>query len=321
MFLVLSSQVKIELAVNLSLSTDQVAAFVELARRGSLRRAAEFLNITEQGVRNRLLALEGRLGVELYHKGQGLRLASPLTNQGLQLLPQAVAFLTRAQQLTEVFNSPTKPQEIHIAASQYLILYVMIDAIRKFHHTFPNIHVRLSNRTEQEIEDALVQEPDLAFGVAAPYEGLAKLEYKHLFSMGWNLITPPAHPLLRKAKLRLQDLTGVPLILFERGSTGRQHVSDAFHARGLSPMIEMETTNTEIIVRMVAAGLGVSLIPLTKSMPVTRGHRVGVRSLGTQINPIHSGILLRRGGELSTAAQSFINFLLPENSSRGDMRC
>jgi len=57
----------------LSISTDQVAAFVELARQGSLRDAAQVLHITEQGVRNRLLALEGRLRVQLYHKSRGGR--------------------------------------------------------------------------------------------------------------------------------------------------------------------------------------------------------------------------------------------------------
>ena len=54
-----------------SLSSDQIAAFVELARLGSLRAAAENLLITEQGLRNRLLALEKRLGVELYRKRRG----------------------------------------------------------------------------------------------------------------------------------------------------------------------------------------------------------------------------------------------------------
>src|SRR5262245_57275749 len=44
-----------------SLSTDQVAAFVELAREGSLRKAAQVLMISEQGLRNRLVALEERL--------------------------------------------------------------------------------------------------------------------------------------------------------------------------------------------------------------------------------------------------------------------
>src|SRR4051794_35091408 len=81
-----------------SVSTDQVAAFVELARAGSLRAAADALHLTEQGVRNRLVALEGRLGVTLYHKQRGPRTRSPLTAQGEVFLPQAVAFLDRARQ-------------------------------------------------------------------------------------------------------------------------------------------------------------------------------------------------------------------------------
>ena len=51
-----------------SLSTDQVAGLVELARCGSLRQAATGLHITEQGIRNRLIALVQRIGVELYRK-------------------------------------------------------------------------------------------------------------------------------------------------------------------------------------------------------------------------------------------------------------
>ena len=56
----------------LSLSTDQVAAFVQLARQGSLRDAARVLHITEQGVRNRLLVLEGRLGTHTLRLGNFL---------------------------------------------------------------------------------------------------------------------------------------------------------------------------------------------------------------------------------------------------------
>jgi DNA-binding transcriptional LysR family regulator len=109
----------------------------------------------------------------------------------------------------------------------------------------------------------------------------------------------------------LAELTDLPLILFERGSTGRQHVIDAFHGAGLSPRVDMETTNTEIIVRMVEAGLGVSVVPLTADGAVTRGHRVGRRSLAGLIRPIHSGILLRRGEAPSAAARAFIDFLAP----------
>lgn len=53
------------------------------------------------------------------------------------------------------------------------------------------------------------------------------------------------------------------------------------------------------------------VLPLMANGAVTRGRRVGVRSLAAQIRPIHSGILLRRGERLSPAAQAFIDFLLP----------
>src|SRR5258706_878373 len=201
-----------------SFSTDQVAAFVELARLGSLHAAAGALHITEQGLRNRLLVLEERLGVELYRKQRGPRRVGPITDQGRRFLPQATAFLEHARQLAEAAGTARVQREITVAASQYLILYVLIDAVRQFHATFPDFRVRLSNRTEQAIETALLEDPEISLGVAAPYETSADLQYLHLFSMGWSLIAPPRHPLLRKRRLTLADLADTPLILFERGS-------------------------------------------------------------------------------------------------------
>jgi DNA-binding transcriptional LysR family regulator len=299
-----------------SFSTDQVAAFVEVARQGSLRRAAEVLVITEQGLRNRLLALEERLGVELYKKRRGLRRATQLTEPGRQFLPHAAAFLERARELGELFDGSGSsrggaqgPREVHVVASQYLALYVLIDAVRKFHAAFPHVHVRLTTQTEQQIEQTLLDSPDVAMGVAAPYEPSSELEYQNLFAMDWSLITPLKHPLLKKPSVTLKDLARQPLILFERGSTGRQHVVEAFHEQGVSPEVDMETTNTEIIVRMVEAGLGVSIVPLLPSGRVTRGRKLGIRGLGRQIRPIQSGILTRRGDVLPAACRSFVEFV------------
>lgn len=299
-----------------SLSTDQIAAFVEVARQGNLRRAAESLVITEQGLRNRLLSLEERLGVELYHKRRGLRRGTQLTEHGRRFLPHAAAFLERARELGELFDGNAE-RDVHVAASQYLILYVLIDAVRRFHAAHPHIHVRLSTRTEREIEETLLGDPDVAMGVAAPYEPSGELDYLHLFSMDWSLITPRRHPLLARKQVRLRDLADQPLILFERGSTGRQHVFDAFHGQGISPRVDMETTNTEIIVRMVEAGLGVSIVPLLPSGVVTRGRKVEVRDLADEIRPIRSGILTRRGEQLPAAPKAFIQFVQSGRGSGG----
>jgi DNA-binding transcriptional LysR family regulator len=293
-----------------SLSTDHVAAFVELARNGSLRAAARGLHLTEQGLRNRLLILEHRLRVSLYHKQRGPRRSELLTEDGRRFLPHAVEFLERAARLSELFSGVPAQLEVHVAATQYLILYLLIDVVARFRLAFPNIQVCLSNRTEREIEAALLNEPELAFGVAAPYETAPGLDYRHLFSLDWGLVTQPRHALLRRPELTLHDLVDQPLICFERGSTGRQHVLDAFHGQGLSPRIVMETTNSEIVVRMVEAGLGVALVPLMPDGGVTRGHRVGVRMLPDQVRPIHSGVLLRKQALPTPSARSFLEFLL-----------
>ncbi len=292
-----------------SLSTDQVAALVEVARQGSLRRAGEVLHISEQGVRNRLIALERRLGVELYHKRRGIRRSAPLTPQGKRFLPHAMAFLERARELGELFHAGDAAREVCVAASQYLILYGLVRIIRQFHLAAPHIRIRLATRTEQEVESELWADPDLALGIAAPHEPSPELDYQHLFSMTWSVITPPRHPLMKKSRLTLAELADEPLIFYERRSTGRQHVADAFQRLGLSPRVEWETTTTEIIVRMVEAGLGVSIVPLMPSGIVTRGRRVETRSLGNQIRPIDSGILTRRGEKLSPAAQEFVDYV------------
>jgi DNA-binding transcriptional LysR family regulator len=107
-----------------------------------------------------------------------------------------------------------------------------------------------------------------------------------------------------------------PLILYERGSTGRQHVLDAFHDRGLSPRVALETTSTEIIVSMVEAGLGVSIVPLLPSGAVTRGRRVEAKALDASIRPIHSGLLMRRSERPSAAAARLRDFAMSHFSGR-----
>jgi DNA-binding transcriptional LysR family regulator len=291
-----------------SLSTDQMAALVQLAQQGTLRAAAEVLHLSEQGVRNRLIALESRLGVELYHKRRGIRRSSPLTQEGSRFLPHAIAFLQRAGELTELFREFAEPREVRVVASQYLIAYSLVDVVRRFHGAEPSIRIRLSARTEEEIDQAVREDPQITLGVAAPYEVSTELEYRHWFSMDWSFITPQRHPLAEKRRLQLADIANEPLIVYERGSTGRSHVLDAFHKLRLAPRIEMEVTNTDLIVRMVEAGLGVSIVPLHASGAVTRGRRVGIRPLKQFIRPIDSGILTRKGERLSGAARKFIEF-------------
>ena len=225
-------------------STDQVATFVELSRAGQIRAAAVALGISEQGVRNRLVALEEQLGVELYRKVRGPRRSSPLTPQGQRFLPHALAFLDRAHELCQACDLETGAQEVRVVASQYLTRYVLIDVLRTFGSIAPAIHVRVSTMNEADVVDTLLENSEIAFGLAAPYESSPSLHYSELFSMNWSLIAPRKHPLAALRRTRLKQIAKHPLILYEKGSTGRQHVLDAFHQQGLTPLVALETTST-----------------------------------------------------------------------------
>lgn len=87
---------------------------------------------------------------------------------------------------------------------------------------------------------------------------------------------------------------------------------EAFHKAGFEPRIAMESTNTDLIVRMVEAGLGMSIVPLLKSGAVTRGRRVKALALETPIRPIESGVLVRKGESLPHAAQALLEFIRSE---------
>lgn len=292
-----------------ALTTDQIAAFVELSRSGQIRAAADVLGITEQGLRNRLLTLEQRLGVELYRKSRGPRRSAVLTDQGRRFLPHAIGFLERARELCRTLDVEAGAQEIRVASSQYLIRYLLIDVLKDFRKAAPQIHVRISTMNELEVEQTLRNDPEVSMGVVAPYEPSPDLDYHELFAMSWSLITPPRHPLADKRRVRLQHLIDQPLIIYERGSTGRQHILDAFHESGLVPQLALETTSTETIVSMVEAGLGISIVPLLPSGAVTRGRRVHAQPLDAPIRAIHSGVLVRKGDKLSASSLRLFDFI------------
>lgn len=292
-----------------SLSTDQVLAFVELHRHGTLRGAAQNLHISEQGLRNRLIALEKELGVELYRKVRGIRNVTPLTVQGQQFLPYATAFLERAAELNGLFATEAQLQEVAIVSSQYLAKYVLIRGIGRFHDANPHIRIRLSVRTEFDVETMLVEHPEIQLGFAAPYESSPAIHYEHLFSMNWSVVTPRSHRLSKKKRVRLKDLADDPLMVYESGSTGRQHVMDAFARASLQPRIEMEATTTDLLVQMVEAELGIAIVPLLPDGSVTKGLKVAVKSLGKQIRPIDSDILTRKNERLSPGATEFVRFI------------
>jgi len=289
-------------------SIDQVLAFVALARAGSLHAAAAELHLSDEGLRSRLLTLEQRLRTPLYRKARGRR--GEVEREGQAFLPKARRFIEQAQALTDALAPAPAPREVGVAASHYLTYYLLIDAVRAFRREFPEISVRLRTRTERQIVADLGEDATLALGICAPQDYPSGLAFLPWFTMGWYFIAAAGHPLLRRAALGLADVADEPLIMFEPGSTGREHVLEAFYRCELTPRIAMEATTTQIIVRMVEAGLGTAIVPLLPSGAVTRGFDVGAVPLGESIRPIGSGILCRPDWRDDAGVRAFVDFVL-----------
>ena len=275
------------------ISVEQVRAFVELARAGNIRAAARELHLSEEGMRGRLLALEDRLGISLYEKERGRRSDVRLTRAGQAFLEKAIPFLEDARRLTLVFEPGCFAQELKIAASHYVTSYLLTDILQRFHIQFPDVVVGVSTCTERQVLTALQNDSSVSVGICAPEEFPPGLKYHPWLPMDWHFVAPKEHPLLQRPSVTLTDIANEPLIMLEPGSTGRQHVLEAFSRRELTPRIVTDVTTTAVALRLIEAGIGTAILPLLRSGAVTRETRVGQIPIQDAIRDVENAIIFR----------------------------
>lgn len=292
------------------LSTEQVAAFVELARLGSLHLAAESLHLSNEGLRGRVLALEEALGANLYRKERGRRGAVELTASGRRFLQKATRFLDQAHELTTLFEPRVQAKEIQLLASHYLMAYVLVDAVREFRAAHPEYLLRLSTRTESQIFGLLLSEAHCAIGACTPTDFPRGLHYHAWRNVGWSLAVPRTHRLARAKAVKLEQIAQEPLIVFERGSAGRLHVLETFFALGIEPTVRTEASSTPLMLSMVDAGLGLAIIPAPSTPAPLRGLDVAVVPISDPIRPIETGLFLRAEWQNDHGVQQLLKLIL-----------
>ncbi len=292
------------------LSTEQIAAFVELARVGSLQAAAQSLHLSSEGLRGRILALESALGTSLYEKERGRRGNVDLTASGKRFLQKAVRFLDQAHELTRLFEPRRETKEIQLIASHYLMTYVLVDVVREFRKTYPDYNLRLSTRAEAQVISMLLSESHCAIGACTPTDFPRGLQHHPWRNVGWCLAVPRTHRWANTSAVSLAEIATEPLIVFERMSAGRLHVLETFFALGLEPIIHFEATSTPLILAMVDAGLGVALVPSPPSDAVIRGLDVTIIAVVEPIRPIETGIFLRTEWQEEPGVRALLDMIL-----------
>jgi DNA-binding transcriptional LysR family regulator len=236
----------------------QVEGFLEVARRGSVSRAAEALFITQPTLTARLHGLERELGTALFLRTpHGMR----LTDAGRAWVPFAEralrALVDGRDALEQVITASAG--HLMIAAAPAVSTYVLPELLERFVAEHPRVEVSVrTGHSEDVVELVLRDEVQIGLGRAIRHPDL---ELRPFLTEELVLVCAPDHPFTQRDDVPMAEVAGQKLIMFDRTSSYYEITQGAFLSAGVKPRSLMELDSIESAKKMVERGLGVALLP------------------------------------------------------------
>jgi len=291
-------------------------AFCQVARLGSVSRAAEALFLSQPAVTLQLQALERDLGHALFER-IGRRFS--LSREGQVLYELARPLVEGLDSLDGEFRGRLKglqAGELHVAAGSSTILYLLPTLVQAFREQHPEVQLVLHNVTGQD-GLGLLRGDGCDLAVGSMLDVPTDLAYAPVYSFDPMLICPPGHPLAVKTDLRLEDLSPYGLILPPRRLTTYRLVDLVFQQRRVPYTVALEVGGWEVIKQYVAMGLGISIVT-SICLTEADSKRLVARSLADYFPPRSYGVVMRKGKYLSPQARAFVDLIRPGLFERRD---
>ena len=285
--------------------------FIAVAEEKHITRAAERLGMQQPPLSQQIRALERELDVRLFRrKPRGVE----LTDAGSALLLDARAILSHIDQAFATTRRTARGEQGRIAlgfTSSAPFHPFVPRIIRAYRDAFPMISLTLEEGgTTELIEDLRSERIDAAFVRTAigNHEGLV---VNLLLQEAMVLALPRAHILARgKSKgVPLKALANETFIVYRRHTGPGLHdaILSACSAAGFSPRVGQEAPRIVSTLNLVAAGLGISLVP--ESLKRMRMDGVVFRPLAGAAQPTAPLYLASRRGEASAAVRRFLELV------------
>ncbi len=286
--------------------------FVAVAEEGHVTRAAARLGIQQPPLSQQIRALEAELRVQLFRrKPRGVE----LTQAGEALFTEARAILQQIEHAVTAVRRTARGEagRIGLGFTSSASFHPFVpQAIRAYRETHPLVRLTLEESGTGELVAALIDERlDAAFvrspiGVSGPAEGIA---IHSVLDEAMVAALPAGHVLASRAAakpLGLSELAAETFILYRRplGPGLYDAIIASCQRAGYSPNIGQEAPRMLATLSLVAAGLGVTLVP--QSMRRLRVHGVAYRPLDSTAGLVAPLNLAYRRGESSEAARRFI---------------
>ena len=245
------------------LNVARLKVLKEVAYRGSISAAAEALSYTQSAVSQQIATLETETGMALlerHHRGV------TLTAAGQTLVGHAEGILARldAAEASLAAIAGLRGGRLRMASFPTAGATLMPLAIATFRASYPDVELTLAEGEPEEILPRL-RSADLDLALLFEFAGESTLESDltrvELLSDPMYLALPREHARAAQEQIRLADLAEDAWVQTSRASPCARHVVRSCHSAGFEPNVSFESDDYQTVQGLVAAGVGVALIP------------------------------------------------------------
>ncbi|MEH1839031.1 MAG: LysR family transcriptional regulator [Nostoc sp.] len=235
--------------------------FVTLAEELHFGRAAERLHIAQPPLSQQIRQLEGELGFELFYR---TKRNVQLTEAGHVFLGEVQQIMRQLQQAIQV-GRQTSRGEIgqlvvgFVSSAAYNILPTIL---RTFRSCVPGVSIELHElTTDQQLE--WLREGRMDVGLLRPPVEENRFSCETIFQESLMVALPEAHLLASQSNMCLTSLANEPFILFPRILAPGLYdlIISLCQQAGFSPKVAQEAIQMQTIVSLVAAEMGVAIVP------------------------------------------------------------
>lgn len=237
----------------------RLAQFAAVARHEHVTRAARELGVPQSTLSRAMVRLELDLGVTLFAR-QGRTVS--LTPAGRGFLASVERALGEVERSAESVRADADPQSGRVAFGFLHTLgpETVPALLRAFRADHPRIRFQLVQNYGEAMLAGL-RAGDLDLCLTSPVPDAPDLVVRRLDEQRLRLVVPADHRLASRRRVRLAEASGELFVSLEAGY-GLRRITDALCAEaGFTPRVAFEGEEAETLRGLVAAGLGVALLP------------------------------------------------------------